>query len=69
MTTMANWAILDEQKVWISPRAVAFTVVCEQCARGGETFPSAQGRLELDALRGTVECRKGHRLRVEREGR
>jgi hypothetical protein len=66
---MTRWAILDEQRVWISPRAVAFTVICEQCARLGETFPSVEGRLDLDALRGTIECRKGHRLRVEREGR
>jgi hypothetical protein len=66
---MASWAILDEQKVWISPRVVAFTVICEQCARLGEMFPSVVGRLELDAFRGTIECRNGHRLRVEREGR
>jgi hypothetical protein len=61
--------ILDEQRVWISPRAVAFTVVCDQCVRLGETFPSVEGRLDLDALRGTIECRNGHRLRIEREGR
>jgi len=66
---VTSWAILDEQKVWISPRALAFTVVCEQCARLGETFPSVEGRLDLDLLRGVVECRHGHRLRVEREGR
>jgi hypothetical protein len=65
---MGSWAILDEQRVWISPRAVAFTVVCEQCARLAESFPSVEGRLGLDAVRGTVECRRGHRLRVEREG-
>ena len=62
-------AVLTEQTVWISPRAVAFTVVCEQCARLGELFPSTEGRLDLDVLRGTVECSRGHRLRVEREGR
>jgi hypothetical protein len=61
--------LFDEQKVWISPRAIAFTVICEQCARLGELFPSAEGRLELDLLRGVIECRRGHRLRVEREGR
>ena len=61
--------LLDEQKIWISPRAIAFTVVCEQCARVGETFPSVEGRLDLDLLRGVIECRRGHRLRVEREGR
>jgi hypothetical protein len=66
---MASLVILGEQTVWISPRAIAFTVVCEQCARLGETFPSVEGRLDLDVLRGSVECRKGHSLRVEREGR
>jgi hypothetical protein len=64
-----SYAVLDEQKVWIASKAVAFTVICEQCARLGEPFPSVDGRLELDAFRGTVECRRGHRLRVEREGR
>jgi hypothetical protein len=59
--------LAEEQKIWISPRAIAFTVVCEQCVRLGEAFPSAEGRLALDALRGTIECRRGHRLRVERE--
>jgi hypothetical protein len=66
---MTSWAILEDQKVWIASRAIAFTVVCEQCARLGEAFPSVVGRLELDTFRATIECRKGHRLRVEREGR
>jgi hypothetical protein len=61
--------LIDEQTVWISPRAIAFTVVCERCARDGERFPSVEGRLELDLLRGVIECRRGHRLRVERDGR
>jgi hypothetical protein len=62
-------AVLTEQTIWISPRAVAFTVVCEQCARLGELFPSVEGRLELDRLRGRISCLRGHELRVEREGR
>ena len=53
---MASWALLQEQTVWISPRATSFSVVCEAC-------------IELDVMRGTVECARGHRLRVEREGR
>ena len=61
--------VLHEQKVWISPRTVAFTVVCDRCAALGEPFPSVEGRLDLDLLRGAIECRRGHRLRVEREGR
>jgi hypothetical protein len=66
---MTTWAILEDQKVWIASRAVAFTVVCERCAGLGEAFPSVAGRLELDTFSGTIECQKGHRLRVEREGR
>ena len=70
---MASWAVLQEQTVWISPRATAFSVVCEACLEldGGDGYGSAvvHGNLALDAFRGTVECPRGHRLRVEREGR
>ena len=66
---MTAVAMLLDQKVWISPRAVAFTVICEECARDGELFPSVEGRLDLDLLRGAIECKHGHHLRVEREGR
>ena len=30
---MASWTVLEEQTVWISPRAVSFTVVCDACAQ------------------------------------
>jgi hypothetical protein len=66
---MATLTVLHEQTVWISPRAVGFTVICDRCARIGELFPSVEGRLELDKLRGRIECSHGHELRVEREGR
>jgi hypothetical protein len=65
---MASWAVVDEQRVWITERTTGFTVVCETCAKLGE-FTTVQGSLELDVLRATVECPRGHRLRVEREGR
>jgi hypothetical protein len=65
---VASW-VLDEQRVWITPRTTAFTVVCEACAQQGVLFPSVEGSLALDAVRGTVECPRGHRLRVERDGR
>jgi hypothetical protein len=61
--------LLGDQKIWIAPRAIAFTVVCERCASTGEKFPSVEGRLDLDLLRGAIECKHGHRVRVEREGR
>jgi hypothetical protein len=65
---MAPWA-LTEQVVWISPLATGFTVVCQRCAEIGETFPSVQANLSLDRVRGTIECRRGHQIRIERDGR
>jgi hypothetical protein len=66
---VATWAALHEQVVWISPRATGFTVVCDRCAEAGEDFPSVHATLPLDRARATVECRRGHQLRVERDGR
>jgi hypothetical protein len=70
---VASWAVLTEQTVWVSPRATSFTVVCDACAElaAGDGYGAAivQGSLPLDVQRGTLECPRGHRLRVEREGR
>ena len=66
---MASWAVAAEQVVWISPRATGFTVVCDRCASLGETFPSVQATLLLDRVRGSIECPRGHQIRVERDGR
>ena len=66
---MASWAVITEQVVWISPLATGFTVICERCADLGETFPSVPATLALDHQRGTIECRLGHQIRVERDGR
>jgi hypothetical protein len=70
---MASWTVLDEQKVWVSSRVTSFTVVCVACAQNaavdGYGAAAVSGWLPIDALRGTVECPRGHRLRVEREGR
>jgi hypothetical protein len=66
---MASWAVVGEQVVWISPLATAFTVVCERCADAGEGFPSVQGTLSLEHVRGHMLCPRGHELRVERDGR
>jgi hypothetical protein len=65
---MASW-VLTEQVVWISSLATGFTVICERCAETGEAFPSIHGALSLDHLRGTIECPRGHQVRVERDGR
>jgi hypothetical protein len=66
---MASWAVVGEQVVWISPLATAFTVVCERCADAGEGFPSAQGTLSLEHVRGHMTCPHGHEIRIERDGR
>ena len=65
---MASW-VLTEQVVWISARATGFTVVCERCAETNEDFPSLHGMLSLDRLRATIECPRGHQVRIERDGR
>ena len=66
---MASWAVVGEQVVWISPRAMGFTVVCERCVEFGEGFPSVQGTLSLDHMRGTIACPRDHEIRIERDGR
>jgi hypothetical protein len=66
---MASWAVVGEQVVWISPLATAFTIVCERCADTGEGFPSVQGTLSLEHVRGHMICPRGHEIRVERDGR
>ena len=63
---MASWTIVQEQTAMLSPRATSFTIICEQCMHLGETYPSVEGQLELSARHGTVVCRRGHYLRVER---
>ena len=70
---MASWALLEQQTVWISPRAVSFTIVCKACAEvvaaDGYGAASVHGFLPLDVQRGSVECSRSHHLRVERDGR
>ncbi len=70
---MASWAVLEEQRVWISPHATAFTVACSACAQlagnGGYGSATVSRTVEPDTLRTVVECSRGHRIRVEREGR
>ena len=66
---MATSATFTEQVVWISSLATGFTIVCERCAELGENFPSVQATLPLDRARATIDCPRGHRIRVERDGR
>jgi hypothetical protein len=62
---MASW-VLKEQVVSVSPSAIGFTVVCDRCVELGENFPSVHAALALDRARGTIECPRGHQIRVER---
>jgi len=55
--------------VWISPLATGFTIVCERCQDDGHVFPSVQATLSLDHSRGSIECPRGHEIRIERDGR
>ncbi len=66
---MASWAVIQEQTVWISSLATGFTVVCERCLELGESFPSVQATLALDHPRGSIDCPRGHQIRVERGSR
>jgi hypothetical protein len=69
---MASWTVLQEQTVWISPRATSFTVVCDACAESiadGYSAAAVQGTLALDTQRGWLTCSCGHQIRVERDGR
>jgi hypothetical protein len=60
-----------EQVIWISPRATAFTAVCEICLEDGhstEAFLGARvsGALRLEATHGSCMCEHGHAIRIER---
>lgn len=65
--------VLEEQTVWISPRATSFTVVCDACngtsSADGYAAAVVQGTLPLETARGWVVCARGHQLRVERDAR
>jgi hypothetical protein len=66
---MASWAVLQEQTVWISALASGFTVICDRCAENGDAFPSVQATLSLEQVRGSIDCPRGHQIRIERDGR
>ena len=70
---MASWTMLEEQVVWISSRATSFTVVCSACAQlvasDGYGAATVHGSLAMEKIRGTLECPRGHHLRIERDTR
>ena len=59
-----------EQTIWLSPKATAFTAVCEACsAEHGYHAAHVEGRLLLDRDHGSVTCARGHSVRLERATR
>jgi hypothetical protein len=65
--------VLLEQRVRIGSRVTAFTVVCDGCAQEQRDAyapcASVSGTLPLERCHGSVECRRGHTIVVEREVR
>jgi hypothetical protein len=61
--------MIGEQVVAISLKATSFTAVCDACAGDTEEWlgTSFSGRLDLDIDHGIFLCRRGHRIRVERD--
>jgi hypothetical protein len=61
--------MIAEQVVAIASKATSFTAVCEACAIDTADWmgTSFSGRLDLDLDHGLFLCRRGHRIRVERE--
>ena len=65
---------MSEQTIYLAPRAVSFTAVCDACLgrdHSTEAFLSARvsGVLRLEAKHGYATCPRGHEIRVERVDR
>ena len=62
---------MDEQTIWLSPRATHYAEVCEACAdEHPEIFVAVTvvGELASEDAGGWAECPRGHRMRVNRIG-
>jgi len=56
-----------DQTVWLAPKAISYTVVCEVCAlEHGFLGAQVGGRLEMERRHTAVTCARGHEIRVER---
>jgi hypothetical protein len=65
---------MQEQTVWISPRATGFTDICTSCEEEhpeliGTAAATVSGLLRIDHDRGWATCPRGHEVRVLRMGR
>ena len=62
----------DTQRIVLPPRVTSFRVVCEACQTRqpesrGYVGAIVAGELAPDQERGTVECKRGHRIELVRE--
>jgi hypothetical protein len=62
---------VHEQTIWLAPRAIAFTEICEACEDEhpelvGFSAATVTGSLRIDDDRGWVTCDRGHTMRVLR---
>ena len=60
---------MEDQTIWIGPRATAFTEVCEACAEEQDyarPWVAVSGVLRPHENDGWAQCPHGHRLRVYR---
>jgi hypothetical protein len=64
---------VNEQTIWLPPRATSFTEICESCEEefpvgAGGTHATVSGQLRLEHDRGWATCARGHTMRVLRMG-
>ena len=62
---------MEEQTIWLAPRATAFTEVCDACVEEHHDDwhrSTIAGTLRLDSDHGWATCGRGHTLRVRRMG-
>lgn len=64
---------MHEQTIWLPPRAVGFTELCEACEEenpdlAGSAGATVTGSLRIEDDRGWATCARGHTMRVLRMG-
>jgi hypothetical protein len=60
-----------EQTIYLPPRTTAFRAVCEACQEQqlpsrGYVGATVEGSLHIEDTRGSVECSRGHTIRLVR---
>jgi hypothetical protein len=60
---------MQEQTIWLAPRATGFTEICGACEEEHPeviSHATVRGTLRLDADAGWASCPRGHVIRVLR---